>query len=108
MRLAAGHKVLDLGCGIGGATFLLADLTGPTGLATGVDVSSALIDIAKRQAANQPGLEFRCGNAHAIPYSNGLFDVAYCERVREADRTIGPRSRAPLTEQCRWPQSNCA
>jgi ubiquinone/menaquinone biosynthesis C-methylase UbiE len=81
MKLAAGHKVLDLGCGIGGATFLLADLIGPTGLATGVDVSSALIDVARRRAANQPGLEFRSGSAHAIPYPNGFFDVAYCERV---------------------------
>ena len=30
MNLAAGLKVLDLGCGIGGATFPIADVTDPT------------------------------------------------------------------------------
>ena len=44
LNLSPGDKVLDLGCGIGGATFPLSDLTGPTGLAAGVDISAALIE----------------------------------------------------------------
>src|SRR5262249_7952380 len=44
LNLAAGHKVLDLGCGIGGATFPLAEITGPTGLAAGVDISAAMVE----------------------------------------------------------------
>jgi SAM-dependent methyltransferase len=81
MNLAAGLKVLDLGCGIGGATFPIAEVTGPTGLAAGVDISSALIEVAKRRAGNRPGLEFRIGEAGAIPYPNAFFDVARTERV---------------------------
>ena len=81
MNLAAGLKVLDLGCGIGGATFPIADVTGPTGLAAGVDISSALIEVAKRRASHRPGLEFRVGEAGAIPYPNAFFDVARSERV---------------------------
>jgi ubiquinone/menaquinone biosynthesis C-methylase UbiE len=103
-NLAAGHKVLDLGCGIGGATFHLADITGPVGLAAGVDISSALLDVATRRAANCPGVEFRLGDATAIPYPDGFFDVARSERVflylpdrlaafREMKRVVKPGGR---------------
>jgi ubiquinone/menaquinone biosynthesis C-methylase UbiE len=81
MHLAAGLRVLDLGCGIGGATFPIADVTGPTGLAAGVDISSALIKVANRRASNRPGLEFRVGEACAIPYPDAFFDAARSERV---------------------------
>jgi ubiquinone/menaquinone biosynthesis C-methylase UbiE len=81
MNLSPGHKVLDLGCGIGGATFPVADAIGPNGLAAGVDISSALIEVASRRASNRPGIEFRVGDACAIPYPDGFFDFARTERV---------------------------
>lgn len=81
MAIRPGHKVLDLGCGIGGVTFQLADLTGPTGLAAGVDINPALLDVATRRARNRSGLEFRSGDAAAIPYPAGFFDAAYSERM---------------------------
>lgn len=81
MDLALGNKVLDLGCGIGGATFPIADASGPTGLVAGVDISSALIDVAKHRAGNRPGLEFQVGDACAVPYPDGFFDVARSERL---------------------------
>ena len=52
MNLVIGDKVLDLGCGIGGATFPIADDTGPTGLVAGIDISSAMIEVANRRARN--------------------------------------------------------
>jgi ubiquinone/menaquinone biosynthesis C-methylase UbiE len=81
LNLIAGSKVLDLGCGIGGATFPLAEITGPGGLAAGVDISSAMIAAANQRAENRAGLEFRLGEACAIPYPDGFFDVARSERV---------------------------
>src|SRR5262245_8102702 len=81
MNLAAGHKVLDLGCGIGGATFPLADVTGPTGLVAGVDISSTMIEFANRRAENRPDLEFRIADAGAIPYPDAFFDAARTERL---------------------------
>lgn len=109
MNLAPGHKLLDIGCGIGGATFPLADVTGPTGLAAGVDVSSALIEVATRRASNRPGLEFRVGDACAIPYPDGFFNVARTERVflylpnrlaaiQEMKRVVKPRGRVCLID----------
>jgi ubiquinone/menaquinone biosynthesis C-methylase UbiE len=79
--LTAGNKVLDIGCGIGGATSPIADEIGPGGLVAGIDISTAMIDEAKRRAANRPGIEFRVGDACAIPYPDGFFDSARTERV---------------------------
>jgi ubiquinone/menaquinone biosynthesis C-methylase UbiE len=81
LNLVAGSKVLDVGCGIGGATFPLAEITGPKGLAAGVDISSAMIEVARRRCGKREGLEFRVGEAAAIPYRDGFFDVARSERV---------------------------
>ena len=109
MNLSSGHKVLDLGCGIGGATFPLADITGPTGLSAGVDISSALIDVATRRVTSRLGLEFRVGDACAIPYLDGFFDAARTERVflylpdrlaaiHEMKRVVKPGGRVCLID----------
>src|SRR5215471_10613004 len=81
MNLIPGNKVLDLGCGIGGATFPIAHETGPTGLAVGIDASPAMIEVAKRRARNRPECEFRIADACAIPYPDGFFDAARTERL---------------------------
>src|SRR5215471_1677215 len=81
MNLIPGNKVLDLGCGIGGATFPIAHETGPTGLAVGIDASPAMIEVAKRRARNRPECEFRIADACAIPYPDGFFDAARAERL---------------------------
>jgi ubiquinone/menaquinone biosynthesis C-methylase UbiE len=81
LNISAGHKVLDLGCGIGGATLPIAEITGPTGLAVGVDLSSAMIDYAARRTANRREIEFRLGDACSVPYPDKFFDVARSERL---------------------------
>jgi len=81
MNVATGNRVLDLGCGIGGATFPIADATGPTGLVVGIDISSAMIEVANRRAHNRPECEFRMADACAIPYPDGFFDAARSERL---------------------------
>jgi len=43
-------RVLDVGCGVGDTTFLAADLTGPGGLAVGVDRSADAIATARARA----------------------------------------------------------
>jgi ubiquinone/menaquinone biosynthesis C-methylase UbiE len=109
MAVVAGQKILDLGCGIGGATFLIADLIGPTGLVAGVDASSALVDAAKHRAKNWPGIEFRVGDACAIPYPDKYFDAARSERVflylpdrvgaiHEMQRVVKPGGRVCLLD----------
>ncbi len=109
MNLAAGHKVLDLGCGIGGATIPIADVVGPNGLAAGVDISSAMIEAARKRAGDRPGVDFRVGDATTIPFPDRFFDSARCERVflylpdrlaalREMMRVVKPGGRICLID----------
>jgi ubiquinone/menaquinone biosynthesis C-methylase UbiE len=77
-----GASVLDVGCGTGTDVQALARRVGPTGRVVGVDNSQALVDAAVEHAAGT-GLpvEFRCGDAHELPYPDGAFDAVRCERV---------------------------
>jgi ubiquinone/menaquinone biosynthesis C-methylase UbiE len=49
--IAPGMRVLDVGCGAGGTSFLAAQLVGPHGLILGVDKSPAAIATAAAKAA---------------------------------------------------------
>jgi ubiquinone/menaquinone biosynthesis C-methylase UbiE len=109
LRLSAGQRVLDLGCGIGGATFPLAEITGSAGLAAGVDINAPLLEVASRRAAGRSELQFRIGDACAIPYPDGFFDAAQTERVflylpdraaalHEIKRVVKPGGRLCLVD----------
>lgn len=64
VRAAGGGLVADLGCGQGRIGRHLAGL----GLhVTGIDLSPALIEIAR---ATYPGLRFQTGSMHALPLSD--------------------------------------
>jgi ubiquinone/menaquinone biosynthesis C-methylase UbiE len=77
----SGDKILDLGCGVGGATLMFAEEVGSNGRVAGVDINASLIQVATRRAAGRRGVEFQVGEAASIPYSTAYFDAAYCERV---------------------------
>jgi ubiquinone/menaquinone biosynthesis C-methylase UbiE len=67
-------QCLDVGCGNGAFTELLAARVAPSELA-GVDPSNEQIAFAKiREGAR--GAQFRVGDAQALPFSNGSFDAA--------------------------------
>jgi demethylmenaquinone methyltransferase/2-methoxy-6-polyprenyl-1,4-benzoquinol methylase len=75
-RLAAeavvrpGDRVLDVACGTG--DLALADASAG-GRVTGVDVSAALLEWARRKA---PQLEWLRADALALPFADGSFDAA--------------------------------
>jgi len=81
MNLDRGKKIVDVGCGIGGATFPIADVVGPTGLAAGIDLSARMIEQARRRAGGRPELVFHISDAGTIPYPDGFFDGARSERL---------------------------
>lgn len=80
VRLNEGSHGLDVGCGIGTFTLLLADAVGPDGRVTGLDVSAEFLDFA-RAKAQDAGLgdrvSFRQGNANALPFEDSSFDSAW-------------------------------
>lgn len=60
---APGECVLDLACGTGLVSFLAAQAVGPKGRVIGVDVSSGMLDEArKKENESTPNLRFMKGN----------------------------------------------
>ncbi|WP_099974025.1 demethylmenaquinone methyltransferase [Lactobacillus terrae] len=77
--LTEGQIALDVCCGTGDWTIELAKLVGPSGHVYGVDISSEMIEIARRKIIKQ-GLEDRItlieGDAMNLPVEENYFDVA--------------------------------
>ena len=75
----AGRTVLDVGTGTGRAALALA-LHG--GTVTGVDASTAMLRVARQRADTRGvGVMFAPGDAHALPFESGAFDITVCLRV---------------------------
>jgi ubiquinone/menaquinone biosynthesis C-methylase UbiE len=82
LGLRAGLRALDVGCGTGDDVRAMAAIVGGSGAAVGVDVSEALLEEAKRRAdAEGARIELHAGDAHALPFADGSFDVVRTERV---------------------------
>jgi ubiquinone/menaquinone biosynthesis C-methylase UbiE len=75
MELQPTDRVLDLGCGIGWATRMLANLA-PNGEAKGVDLSDEMIERARTSVGNPPNLSFFNATASALPFEDGHFNKA--------------------------------
>ena len=69
-------RMLDLGCGTGWLTAILAQF-GPT---TGVELSPLAIDRAREQ---HPDIEFLAGDFFTVPLPRGTFDVVVSCQVME-------------------------
>ncbi len=65
-----GTRLLDAGCGAGGASVLAAKRGAQV---SGVDASSALLDIARRRV---PTGDFRMADLEDLPFGRGAFEVA--------------------------------
>lgn len=74
--ITAGQNVLDVACGTGVATRTAADLVGAGGTVVGLDLNHAMLTVAERL---RPDIEWRQGDAAAIPFPDQSFDVVLCQ-----------------------------
>ncbi|MBB6424773.1 class I SAM-dependent methyltransferase [Sphingopyxis sp. JAI128] len=72
-----GEHVLDIGCGAGVSSFLIASKVAPAGHVLGVDISEQLVEIARAAAPPGAPLEFRCADAATHPLPAAHFDLIF-------------------------------
>ena len=72
VRSLAGLDILEVGCGSGGILERLVGLGAEERRLTGLDLSEARIDDARRRL---PGADLRVGSAHALPFPAASFDI---------------------------------
>jgi SAM-dependent methyltransferase len=110
-RLAPGERVLDLGSGAGTDSLVAAQMVGPEGRVTGIDMTPQMLAKA-RAAAAEMGLEnaeFVEGEAEQLPFADGSFDVVVSNGVidlipdkdavfAELYRVLAPGGRLQLAD----------
>jgi len=73
---AGARAVLDIGCGAGATTLAVARSLGSRGQATGIDISSPLIDVARARAKRAaPATQFICADAQTHAFAPAQFDL---------------------------------
>jgi SAM-dependent methyltransferase len=70
--LETAQRVLEVGCGTGA---VLATLPAPGPSVHGLDREAGRLAEARRHA---PGARLTCGDARALPYTSGTFDLTFC------------------------------
>jgi len=73
-RLNSSQRILDLGTGCGEPPLTAARVVGPDGHVHGVDLSRAMLDVARRRAHKRSNVGFAEGNINALDRT-GRFDV---------------------------------
>jgi ubiquinone/menaquinone biosynthesis C-methylase UbiE len=103
VELPADAQVLEIGCGTGAVTRVLAAMA-PDGGAIGLDPSPVFVETARSLAGAVPNLTFQLADGRDLPFDDGVFDAIVChtslchipspERVlTEAMRVAAPGAR---------------
>jgi len=121
VALSPGDRLLDVACGTGIVARLAKERLGETGKVVGVDLSPAMLAVARRVG---PAIDWREGDAAALPLRDDeRFDVVVCQQgmqffpdraaaAREMRRALGeggrlavstwrPDAEVPVGEQLR-------
>src|SRR5882672_6656576 len=76
MRVPPDARALDIGCGSGWATRLLAGLA-INGQVTGIDISDEMVRVARESSAAFPNADFEVASAERLPFPDREFTHAF-------------------------------
>jgi 2-polyprenyl-3-methyl-5-hydroxy-6-metoxy-1,4-benzoquinol methylase len=81
--LAAGQRVLEVGCGSGNMACWIAEQVGAAGSVVGIDNSAGQIELARQQAKTRglANVEFQVADAYSPRLPEGSFDLVCCRLV---------------------------
>jgi ubiquinone/menaquinone biosynthesis C-methylase UbiE len=84
-------KALDLGCGTGNLTAALV-LEGAAASCVGIDISSGMIEQARRKTITISDVTFQVGSATALPFADESFDLcvgdAFLHHILDIDACL--------------------
>ena len=82
-RLDPGEHVLDLGCGAGTDSLVAAQMVGPGGHVTGIDMTPEMLAKARASAAEMDveNVDFLEAEAERLPFDDASFDVVISNGV---------------------------
>jgi arsenite methyltransferase len=86
LALQPGERVLDIGAGPGLLVAEMAEAVGQSGRVTGLEISDSMLALGRRRCAESPIRErvaFVKADAVALPFPDGMFDVAVSTQVYE-------------------------
>jgi len=96
LELAPGQRVLDLGCGTGELTRMIADNLDAArgGQAVGIDAAVKMIQVARKKRGNH-ACRFDVVAAESLPYEDGAFDAVVSSLFfHHVDRELKQRTLA--------------
>jgi len=113
-----GDRVLDVACGTGVLTRLVANKIGSAGQVVGFDLNAGMLARARASGETATAIEWRLGNATDMPFADATFDCVTCQHglqfipnkaaaVSEMHRVLADRGRIVVSvwraiEHCPW------
>jgi ubiquinone/menaquinone biosynthesis C-methylase UbiE len=122
VRVAAlrpGERVLDAACGTGAVTRAAAEVVGPTGSVTGIDIAPDMLAVARTVPAVGAPIGWEEADVSALPSPDAAYDVTLCQlalpfipdpaaALRELRRVLRPGGRIIVNTPGRIPAAFAA
>jgi arsenite methyltransferase len=76
MNIPDNARVLDVGCGSGWASLLMAEKAA-SGKVVGIDISDEMVELARQSSRDLGNVEFRVASAESLPFTDREFTHAF-------------------------------